>query len=72
MTRDEFLRRVAVIHRAYSHRHGDTVPYNPAHENPHDGVTTDLSLHQADRSAPPAVDDEYNRAVADLIEMRRL
>lgn len=60
MNRDEVLKAAAAAHTEWSLRHGDDVPYNPADEAPRDGATTDLSVWQADRSAPPEIDDELN------------
>ena len=59
-TRAEMLAKVAAAHTDWSLRHGDEVPYDAADEHPHDGQTTDLSIWQADRSAPPEIDDELN------------
>lgn len=71
VTRAEALRRIAELHTAWSLKHGDTVPYVAADENPHDGKTTDLSIWQADRSAPPAIDDELNAAIKAILAQIR-
>lgn len=67
MTRAEALRRIADLHTAWSLKHGDDVPYNPAHANPHDGETTDLSNWQADRSAPAELDDPLNEKIKAIL-----
>jgi hypothetical protein len=67
VNRAEMLKAVAAAHEAWSLEHGDDVPYVEADENPHDGETTDLSIHQADRSASPELDDPLNAIIKDLI-----
>lgn len=67
MKRAEALRRIADLHTAWSVKHGDEVPYVNADEGPHDGETTDLSIWQADRSAPPDIDDPLNEAIKDIL-----
>jgi len=67
VNRAEALRQIAELHTAWSLEHGDEVPYNPADENPHEGHTTDLSIWQADRSAPPAIDDPLNEAIKKVL-----
>ncbi len=52
MTRTQMLAKIADAHRDWS---------------PHDGQTTDLSMWQADRSAPPAVDDELNEQIKAIL-----
>ncbi len=59
MNRDETLAAAAAAHTAWSLKYGDRVPYVAEDANPVDGVT-DLSAWQADRSAPPEIDDELN------------
>ena len=59
MNRDETLKAAAAAHRAWSLKYGDTVPYNPDDE-PNDG------MFQADRSAPPEIDDELNAVLYKL------
>jgi len=66
-TRTEMLAKVATVHAEWSNAHGDTVPYVAADSNPHDGQTTDLSTWQADRSAPPDVDDSLNEAIRAIL-----
>ena len=61
------LRRVAIAHEAWSMKYGDNVAYVAADERPHDGQTTDLAIWQADRSAPPEIDDLLNSQVQRLI-----
>lgn len=65
------LRAAAEAHREWSLRHGDEVPYVAADENPHDGQHTDLSIWQADRSAPPEIDDPLNNELKRLIAAAR-
>ena len=67
MNRAEALRQIADLHRAWSLRHGDEIPYVKADENPHEGQTTDLSLWQADRSAPPEIDDPLNEQIKAIL-----
>lgn len=67
MTRDEALRQIATLHEAWSLRHGDDVPYVATDSNPHDGRTSDLSIWQADRSAPPEIDDPLNEAIKAIL-----
>lgn len=67
MTRDEALRQIAALHEAWSLQHGDDVPYVAADANPHDGKTSDLSMWQADRSAPPEIDDPLNQAIKEIL-----
>lgn len=67
MTRTEMLAKVAAAHEAWSVRHGDTVPYVAADAAPHAGQVTDLSMWQADRSAPPDVDDPLNAELSAIL-----
>ena len=67
MTRAEALRRIGALHTEWSLKHGDDVPYNSADANPHDGETTDLSHWQADRSAPPEIDDPLNEKIKAIL-----
>ena len=67
MTRDEALRQIAELHTTWSIRHGDRVPYVAEDANPHDGHTTDLPVWQADRSAPPSLDDPLNEAIKKVL-----
>ena len=67
MNRADALRRIGELHTAWSLEHGDEVPYVAADENPHDGQTTDLSLWQADRSAPPEIDDPLNEQIKAIL-----
>lgn len=67
VTRSDALQRIAELHRRWSLKHGDEVPYIEADENPHEGEISDLSIWQADRSAPPAVDDPLNEAVKAIL-----
>lgn len=64
MTRTEALRQIGDLHRDWSLRHGDTVPYNPDHVG---ADPTDLSIWNADRSAPPEVDDPLNRQIVAIL-----
>jgi hypothetical protein len=67
VTRAEALARIAELHTAWSLKHGDTVPYVAADEGPHDGQVTDLSVWQADRSAPAEIDDPLNEAIKQVL-----
>lgn len=67
MNRAEMLKAVGEAHLAWSLRNGDDVPYNPAHEAPHDGKNTDLAANQADRSASAEIDDPLNEKIKALI-----
>lgn len=67
MTRDEALRRIAELHTAWSLKHGDEVPYVAADSNPHPGSRSDLSVWQADRSAPAEIDDPLNEAIKAIL-----
>jgi hypothetical protein len=71
VTKDEYLRRVAAAHRRWSKAHGDTVKPKPGDANPHDGQQSDIGLWNADRSAPPRVDDELNAELMALTEEYR-
>ena len=64
MTRDEAMRRIAQLHHDWSLEHGDTVPYVEADEG---ADPTDLSLWQADRSAPAALQDDLNDAIMEIL-----
>lgn len=61
------LAKIAEVHREWSLRHGDTVPYVTEHESPHNGQVTDLSTWQADRSASSTLDDELNEALKAIL-----
>jgi len=61
------LKAVAAAHEKWSLRYGDEVPYVAGDANPHDGQTTDLALHQADRSASPSIDDPLNAEFVRLV-----
>lgn len=67
MTRAEALRKIAALHTAWSLEHGDTVPYVAEHANPHPGSRSDLSVWQADRSAPPEIDDPLNAKIKAIL-----
>lgn len=67
MTRAEMLRLANEAHAHWSSKYGDTVPYVAADANPHDGQATDLSLWNADRSAPPLIDDPLNHYLTGLL-----
>lgn len=64
MTRAEALRQIGELHTAWSLEHGDRVPYNPKHVG---ADPTDLSVWNADRSAPPEVDDPLNRQIVAIL-----
>ncbi len=55
--RAEALVKIYDLHTAWSLKHGDEIPYNPEDKSPHEGFKSDLSIWQADRSAPPDLDD---------------
>ena len=61
------LAKIAEAHTQWSLHHGDEVPYVAADASPHNGQTTDLSVWQADRSAPPSIDDELNEAIKAIL-----
>ena len=67
MTRADALRRIGELHTKWSLKHGDDVPYVAADANPHDGQTSDLSIWQADRSAPAEIDDPLNEAIKAIL-----
>jgi hypothetical protein len=67
VTRADVLKAIAVLHEEWALAHGDDVPYVAADEDPHDGQTTDLSVWQADRSAPPEIDDPLNTKIKALL-----
>jgi hypothetical protein len=67
MNRAEFLKAVAAAHEAWSLRYGDEVPYVAADADAPPGQPSDLSIHQADRSAPPEIDDQLNKEIMRLI-----
>lgn len=65
------MRRIAELHRDWSLRYGDSVPCVPGDSKPHPGSTSDYGAHQADRSAPPEIDDplmEQIKAILAQIE----
>lgn len=64
MTRDEAMRRIAQLHSNWSREHGDTAPYVEADEG---ADPTDLSLWQADRSAPAEDQDDLNTAIMEIL-----
>lgn len=61
MTRSEAMRKIADLHTTWSLRHGDAVPYVSEHRE------ADLAVHQADRSAPPEIDDPLNEAIKKIL-----
>lgn len=67
MTRTEALRRIAELHTAWSLEHGDEVPYVATDSNPHPGTRSDLPVWQADRSAPPEIDDPLNEEIKAIL-----
>jgi hypothetical protein len=67
VTRAAALRQIAELHQQWSHQHGDDVPYVASDANPHDGEKTDLSIWQADRSAPPEIDDPLNTRIKSIL-----
>jgi hypothetical protein len=62
------LAKIAAAHQRWSLRHGDVVPYVAEDADPHDGQTTDLSIWQADRSAPPEIDDPLNEQIKAILD----
>lgn len=67
MTRDEALAEIAKLHTEWSLRYGDEVPYVAADSNPHPSSHSDLSIWQADRSAPPDIDDPLNEKIKAIL-----
>jgi hypothetical protein len=67
MTRDEAMRQIAVLHTEWSLRYGDMVPCDPADSSPHPGSASDYGAHQADRSAPPEIDDPLNEQIKAIL-----
>lgn len=67
MTRDEALRRIGDLHTGWSLRYGDDVPYVEADSDPHPGAESDLAVWQADRSAPPEIDDPLNDQIKAIL-----
>lgn len=67
MTRTQMLAKIADLHTHWSMQHGDDVPYVAADASPHDGETSDLSIWQADRSAPPDIDDPLNEQIKAIL-----
>lgn len=67
MTRGEAMRRIAELHREWSLKYGDTVPYVAADSAPHPGSRSDYAAHQADRSAPPEIDDPLMEQVKAIL-----
>jgi hypothetical protein len=61
------MRRIADLHRGWSLRYGDTVPVVAADSNPHPGSASDYGAHQADRSAPPQIDDPLNEQIKAIL-----
>ena len=68
MTRTEMLAKIAGLHERWSLEHGDTVPYVAQDAAPHAGQVTDLSIWQADRSAPPEIDDPLNARIKAILD----
>jgi hypothetical protein len=67
VNRQQTVEEIGRLHRAWSIRYGDRVPYNPDHENPHNGVDTDLAIWNADRSAPAEWDDQLNQQIVAIL-----
>jgi hypothetical protein len=67
VTRAEAMRQIAELHREWSLRYGDVVPYVAADSAPHPGATSDYAAHQADRSAPPEIDDPLNEQIKAIL-----
>lgn len=67
MTRAEAMAKIAELHRDWSLEHGDSVPYVAADAAPPVGKDSDLSVWNADRSAPAEVDDPLNAAIAAIL-----
>jgi len=67
MKRADALRQIAELHTQWSLKHGDEVPYVAQHANPHDGVHSDLSVWQADRSASAEIDDPLNDQIKAIL-----
>lgn len=67
MTRTQMLAKIADLHKQWSLEHGDSVPYVAADVAPHSGQRTDLSIWQADRSAPPDIDDPLNAQIVAIL-----
>mgnify|MGYP001607778258 FL=1 len=67
VTRDEALRQIAKLHTEWSLKYGDTVPYVAEDANPPAGQESDLSVWQADRSAPAEIDDPLNEAIKAIL-----
>ncbi len=67
MTRAEALKKIAELHADWSLKHGDDVPYVAEHEGPNGDEDSDLSVWQADRSAPPGIDDPLNQAIKRIL-----
>lgn len=64
MTRAEALRQIGDLHTAWSLKHGDDVPYNSDHAG---ADPTDLSVWNADRSAPAEIDDPLNQQIVAIL-----
>lgn len=72
MTKGEFLRQLAELHRRWAIAHADRVKLNQGHRHPHRGGKSDYNEHHADRSAPANIEDRLNRKILRLIkEFRR-
>lgn len=67
MTRDEAMRAIAAAHTQWSLRHGDVIPYDQADSAPHADSRSDYAAHQADRSAPPAIDDPLSEEIKTIL-----
>lgn len=55
------------LHTAWSLRYGDDVPVVSEHRDPHPGMRGDYSMWQADRSAPPEIDDPLNERIKAIL-----
>jgi hypothetical protein len=67
VNRQQALAAIANLHIEWSLRHGDKVPNVAADANPHPGSRSDLSVWQADRSAPSEIDDPLNIQIVAIL-----
>lgn len=67
MTRDEAMRRISALHQRWSLKYGDQVPYESADRPPYSGEIKDYPVWQADRSAPPEIDDPLNEKIIAIL-----
>jgi hypothetical protein len=67
VNRKAALAAITRLHTEWSLKYGDQVPYVAADSAPHPGSRSDLSVWQADRSAPAKIDDPLNEKIKAIL-----